>query len=197
MKSLVIRAVDYVYHGSSGNQTLPAMSMQPLLIALLCLALLILPVSASTVVTSPDGLVTLTSPEPLVAILGIALPVSPPEDWVPIGEGYLIDPPDLVITSPAILTFTIPSELTAESDTVIFIAYSGNRGWEMLPSRVQETTSGTVISAPVSMPGVYSLMTRGGAEEEPSPPQTEAGLGQVIPLSAALFALFIFIRRKP
>ena len=173
------------------------MSKPVLPIVLICIFFLILPAVADPVISSPDGLVTLTSPDSLKAELDIAVPINPSEDWVPVGEAYVINPPDLVITTPATLTFKVPSELASNPDTVIFITFWNETGWEILPSRIQDTASGPVISAPVSMPGVYSLMTKGEEEEEALPSPTAAGLVATIPLSAALFAFLIISGRKP
>jgi hypothetical protein len=173
------------------------MSKHLLLIPLLCLVLLILPAGAASVITSPDGLVTLSTENALDAALGVAAPIPPSGEWVPVGEAYLLNPPDLVIAAPATLTFTLPSELAVDSDAMIFVAYWGNGGWERLPSRIQETASGTVISAPAGMPGVYTLMTQAGAAAEASPLPTEAGLVAGISLSAVLFASLIVLWRKP
>ncbi len=176
---------------------LPAMS--PHLSLLLLLALLVLPAGAATVITSPDGLVTLESPDPITAELEFAFPVTPPEEWVPIDEAYLLTPPDLVIASPATITFVVPPSLAGEPGIVMVLAHLGDEGWEMLPSRVQEKASGQVITAPVSKPGVYSLMTQASSmpdEEVAAPPTTEAPLPVILPFVAALFASLMVIGRK-
>jgi len=176
---------------------LPAMS--PHLSLLLCLALLVLPAGATTVITSPDGLVTLESPDPITAGLAFAFPVTPPEGWMPIDEAYLIDPPDLVLAAPATLTFTVPPELAADPGIVMVLGHLGDGGWEILPGRVQERASGQVITAPVSRPGVYTLMTQVSSmpgEVVAATPTTEAPLPALLPFAAALVASLLVIGHR-
>lgn len=173
--------------------------MSPHLSLLLCLALLVLPAGAATVITSPDGLVTLESPDPITAELAFAFPITPPEGWMPIDEAYLLDPPDLVLAAPATLTFAVPAELAGDPGIVMVLGHLGDDGWEILPSRVQERASGQVITAPVSTPGVYTLMTQVSSmpdEEEAATPTTEAPLPALLPFAAALLASLMVIGRK-
>jgi len=176
---------------------LPVMS--PHLSLLLCLALLVLPAGAVSLISSPDGLVTLESTAPLDAELAFAFPVTPPEGWMPIDEAYLLDPPDLVLAAPATLTFTVPAELAGDPGIVMVLGHLGDDGWEILPSRVQEKAYGQVITAPVSRPGVYSLLTQVSSmpdEEEAAIPTTEAPLPVILSFAAALFASLMVIGRK-
>jgi|GEM_PF-2015203 len=154
------------------------------------------PSPRQTTITSPDGLVTLTSPDPVTAEFQAGTPALLPAGWEPQGKSYILLPADLDLASPAVLSFVIPPELAEEATVTLFIARSGEREYEMLPSRIEETGTGTVITAPVTRPGTYVLASLSPPVTGASPPPTTASLPLSLPAAAAVFGLLIMLRRQ-
>ncbi|MDN7025338.1 hypothetical protein FGU65_10610 [Methanoculleus sp. FWC-SCC1] len=107
-------------------------------------------------ITSPDGRVSLTGvTDENLAIVETEI-TNAPEDWVAIGTGYTIIPPETGFSPAATLTIELPGTVLENlSQYNLFIARYEDDAWRMTQSRID----GNTIAGMIDAAGTYGLMT--------------------------------------
>ncbi len=107
-------------------------------------------------IISPDGRASLIGvPDENIEIVEAEIG-NVPEEWIALGAGYAVVPPETTFPSAATLTIEMP-------DTVLenlsrynpFLARYENDEWQMVQSRIE----GDAVSGSISIGGVYCLMS--------------------------------------
>lgn len=101
--------------------------------------------------SSADRMVRLNTAGIDYAAILMVSEVNPPADWVMVGDAYKIAPENLVFSSPATLSFTVPA---STANYAYFVAELENDRWVVVPS---SAGSGT-IDADIDSIGTYALM---------------------------------------
>jgi len=141
-------------------------------------------------IRSPDGRAFLEGIPGATLVMGDNRPL--PEGWIPMGRCYSVVPDDLVFSSPATLTLVLPD--LPEGSTPFIVLRTGET-LQLLPGRVKEWPTGTVISTLISEPGEFCLVAS-VPPGQPSPP-TQAPLPVIICSVALVFVSLISFRYKP
>ena len=116
------------------------------------------PAPATT--SSVDGRVSLIGTDiDGAGVLALAVEGTLPDGWSTVGRAYAVTPADREFTSPAVLSFSLPT-----AETTATIARLENDTWSPIPSKIK----GDLITTTVSRGGSYVLLVPAAPEPDPT-----------------------------